>query len=217
MRHLAPLHNENQMNVRSVAQQICPPVAWRALTRSVRLIRSARRRQPAGPPRKQDLEIYWDPAMAALLETWGEGNAWSEIQAFLCLCEGRVLDIACGTGKVIEINSRFPALELHGCDISDFLIGKARERGIPAERLRVCDATNTGYADKAFDYSYSIGSLEHFLEPGIGGFLEECRRITRRASFHNIPVARKGCDHGWTHSTQSFFNNSVSWWLPKFR
>ena len=53
--------------------------------------------------------------------------------------------------------------------------------------------------------------------PGIGGFLEECRRITRRASFHNIPVARKGCDHGWTHSTQSFFNNSVSWWLPKFR
>jgi SAM-dependent methyltransferase len=207
------------VNVRHFAQQICPPVAWRLLARSVRLARQVVRRRgaAAGPPGSQELEVYWDPAMAAALETWGEGNAWNEIQYFLCLCTGRVLDIACGTGKVIVINSRFPALELHGCDISDFLIRKALERGIAKERLRVCDATQTGYADKFFDYAYSIGSLEHFTEDGISRFLEECRRTTRVASFHNIPVSRSNRDQGWISPNQSYFNNGVSWWLPKFQ
>jgi len=203
---------------RGLAQDVCPPIAWRLLTRMVRLVRQARRRRRAtDSPGAQDLAVYWNPAMAAALETWGEGNTWNEIQYFLCLCSGRVLDIACGTGKVIGINARFPSLELYGCDISDFLIGKALERGIEPARLRVCDATDTGYESKFFDYSYSIGSLEHFTEEGIGKFLEECRRTTRVASFHNIPVSRGARDHGWITPNQSYFNNSVGWWLPKFQ
>src|SRR5436190_664652 len=112
--------------------------------------------------------------------------------------------------------SRFPDLEVHGCDISDFLLGKAAERGLPRDRLHLCDATKTGYADGRFDYAYSIGSLEHFTEEGIGGFLQECRRITRTASFHNIPVSNTGEDQGWVRPYQSYFNNTVEWWLRKF-
>jgi ubiquinone/menaquinone biosynthesis C-methylase UbiE len=161
--------------------------------------------------------MYWDDQMAQLLETWGEGNVWNEIQYLLWEQRGRVLDIACGTGKTIEVLSRYPGLELHGFDISDFLIRKARERGIAAERLRVADATKLEYPDASFDYSYSIGSLEHFTEDGLDAAIAECGRVTVRRAFHMVPVSRSGTDEGWMKTYQSFFNNSVAWWVAKYR
>jgi SAM-dependent methyltransferase len=168
-------------------------------------------------PDHQALDVYWDPKMAAILETWGEGNAWNEIQLLLVNASGSVLDIACGTGKVMTILAPYPNIEVHGFNISDFLIAKAIDRGIPRDRLRVADATNTGYGDDAFDYGYSIGSLEHFTEEGIHGFVAETYRITRKASFHMIPVSRSGRDEGWMTTLQSFHNNSVDWWLERYR
>jgi ubiquinone/menaquinone biosynthesis C-methylase UbiE len=154
--------------------------------------------------------------MADMLETWGEGNVWSEVQLLMVDRQGKTLDIACGTGKTMEILSKFPGLELHGLDISDFLLSKAEQRGIPKDRLRVCDATRTDYSDGEFDYSYSIGSLEHFTEQGIVDFLSEASRLTRKASFHMIPVSRSGKDEGWLKTVQSFHNNSIDWWLKRF-
>jgi len=167
-------------------------------------------------PEHQDLDVYWDPKMAALLETWGIGNAWNEIQLLLVNARGSVLDIACGTGKVMTLLAPYPDLEVHGFDISDFLIGKAIARGIPRERLRIADATKTDYPDDAFDYGYSIGSLEHFTEDGIVAFVAETHRIIRRASFHQIPTARNGKNTGWIKTLQSYHNNSVDWWLERF-
>lgn len=168
-------------------------------------------------PTHQALDVYWDPKMAAVLETWGIGNAWNEIQLLLVNARGTVLDIACGTGKVMTILAPYANLEVHGFDISDFLIQKAIDRGIAPDRLRVADATKTGYPDNAFDYGYSIGSLEHFTEDGIRAFVAETHRITRKASFHQIPVSRSGRDEGWMTTLQSFHNNSVEWWLERYR
>lgn len=166
---------------------------------------------------RQDLDVYWDPEMAKMLETWGEGNAWNEIQLFMVNCKGSVLDIACGTGKTIELLEKFPELELYGCDISDFLINKAIERGIPASHLAVCDATKTDYSDNYFSYAYSIGSLEHFTEDGIVKFISECHRIVKETSFHMVPVSKSGKDEGWIKSMQSYHNNSEDWWLRKYK
>ena len=164
----------------------------------------------------QDLDIYWDSKMAEILETWGEGNVWNEIQYLVVALNGRVLDIACGTGKTMEILSKFSMLEIHGCDISDLLIKKANSRGIEKARLKVGDATNMDYERNSFDYAYSIGSLEHFTEDGIVSLLKECKRVTKNASFHNIPVSRSNKDEGWIKRTQSYYNNSIDWWMDKF-
>ncbi len=43
---------------------------------------------------EQDLDIYWDPKMAEMLDRRGEGNAWNDIQLLMAGCKGRVLDIA---------------------------------------------------------------------------------------------------------------------------
>ena len=56
------------------------------------------------------------------------------------LIKKKVLDIACGTGKVIQILNNIGIRGFHGCDISDFLINKAKQKGIPSEKLVVCDA-----------------------------------------------------------------------------
>lgn len=167
-------------------------------------------------PAKQDLDLYWDPKMAEILEHWGDDNVWNEIQMFFSVLEGKVLDVACGTGITIMKLKTYPALDLYGCDISDLLIRKGVEKGIPPEKLCVCDATRMPYANQEFNYSYSIGSLEHFTEEGIRDFLKEARRVTRKASIHMLPVSRSGRDEGWMKTLQSFHNNSGPWWRERF-
>ncbi len=202
--------------VKNVVRDLCPPLAWRGLQRVKAGLRPAIERVQGGHPSAQDLDVYWDDEMAALLESWGEGNVWNEIQLLLHESHGRVLDIACGTGKTMEVLSRFPRLDITGCDISDLLISKARERGIPASKLSVADATKLEYPDGAFEYSYSIGSFEHFTDAGLDSVIAESARVTSRAAFHMVPVSRSNKDEGWMKTYQSFFNNSVEWWMAKY-
>lgn len=213
--------------IRQIFQQVCPPILWKAIA-STKIGLSENKRWKSffkqgysnlknTKPTNQDLDPYWQPEMAAMLETWGEGTVWNELEFLMVNTRGKVLDIACGTGKNIESLAKFPNINVHGCDISDFLIQKAAERGVSKERLRVCDATMTGYDDNSFDYAYSIGSLEHFTEEGIVKFIAEAYRTTKHSSFHMIPVSRSGKDDGWVKTSQSYYNNSSEWWLNKYK
>lgn len=196
-----------------IVKQLCPPVLLGGAQRIRKAFASS-----APAPRSntaQDLDVYWDPNMADMLETWGEGNAWNDIQLLMAHRQGKVLDIACGTGKVIEILKRYPTLELYGCDISDLLLSRAAQRGIAKDRLTLTDATKMSYVDQSFDFAYSIGSLEHFTETGIIDFLRENLRIVRGPTFHMVPMSRDRKDHGWITTSQSYFNNSEDWWLKK--
>jgi len=166
--------------------------------------------------KEQELDIYWTEDMAYQLENWGKAHTWNEIECLLINCEGKVLDIACGTGVNILAMERFNKIQLYGFDISDFLIKKAIEKGIDSSRLSVQNATNTNYKDNEFDYSYSIGSLEHFTIEGIHMFLKECSRYTSKRAFHMIPISESNNNEGWMRTNQSFFNNSVGWWSEIF-
>lgn len=210
---------ENSKRIlREIIRQFCPPIVLGGM-RSLLYRLMPSRSITANVSRdtgEQDLSVYWDEKMAEALETWGESNVWKEIPLLMVNCRGKILDIACGTGKTMEIISGFH-LDVHGCDISDLLISKARERGIPQDHLTVCDATRMPYENNSFDYAYSIGSLEHFTEEGITQLLEECHRTVRKTSFHMIPVSRSGKDEGWIKTQQSYYNNSVDWWLGKYQ
>lgn len=210
--------------MKRIIEQICPPFIWNRLApmlsrlnKKIGSWRSSSKKKNSTSGTVHDCELYWDEDFAQVLETWGEGNAWKEIELLMTDRTGRVLDIACGTGKVMQILSRFPEIEIYGCDISDLLIGKALNRGIASEVLRVCDATKTGYDADFFDYAYSIGSLEHFTEEGLSKFIQECRRIVKSTTFHQVPVSRSGLNEGWIQPLQSYNNNNVEWWLDKFR
>jgi SAM-dependent methyltransferase len=166
---------------------------------------------------RQDTEIYFDPKFAEILETWAADNAWQEIQVFLRNRTGKVLDLACGTGRTNDFLKGFDGLEYYGCDISEPLIAKAIQRGISSERVRAADATKLDYKDGEFDYIYSIGSLEHFTVEGLKATLAECKRVCRGINFHQIPVSRSGLNEGWITPSQSYWNNNEDWWLNIFR
>ena len=206
--------------MKSIVKDLCPPILWNSLLSLKASLKASSNSSLSSPTSlntdHQELDVYWDTEMAKMLETWGEGNVWSEIQFLMATCNGRVLDIACGTGKTMEIISQFRDVEVFGIDISDFLINKAIDRGIDINHLKVSDATSTGYSDDFFKYSYSIGSLEHFTNTGISEFIAESYRVSEIASFHTIPVSRSGKDEGWIKRFQSYHNNSVDWWLNKF-
>jgi SAM-dependent methyltransferase len=180
------------------------------------LYRSATKscRQKTGD--KQDTDIYFDPAFAEILETWGVNNAWHEIQFLLGNRRGKVLDLACGTGRTHDFLKRFTYLEYYGCDISSMLIEGAIKRGISRERLRVLDATKLDYASGEFDYVFSIGSLEHFTLDGLRSALAECCRVCRGINLHQVPVSRSGLNEGWITPYQSYWNNSEKWWSSIF-
>ena len=168
-------------------------------------------------PTKQQLEIYNEESFARELSFWGEQNAWRELEHLICLKRGRVLDMCCGVGGTMHKLNKFKDMEVHGFDISEFLIEKAIESGINADRVKVANAIKTGYPKDFFDYSYSIGSLEHFTEEDILLFLEETKKITRHETMHQIPVARNERFNGWLELDQSYFNMPQEWWRIKFK
>jgi ubiquinone/menaquinone biosynthesis C-methylase UbiE len=205
--------------MKSTLEQLIPPILYNFLAPVRSVLRSymLKNFEYKKAPENQELDVYWNPKLAELLENWGNDTVWNEIQFLMSNCSGKVLDIACGPGKPMELLSKFPGLDVYGCDISDLLISKAIERGISKDRLVVCDATNTKYESDFFDNAYSIGSLEHFTEDGIVEMLLECKRIVKGTSFHMIPVSRSGNNEGWITCFQSYHINSVAWWLEKYK
>ena len=204
--------------MRRVIDDFCPPVLRRQLWKlKLRWMHSRLYAVQSAQVHEQDLDVYWDQSMADALEQWGKGSVWDEIQYLLINCQGRVLDIACGPGGTMLVLAKYHDLELHGIDISDLLINQSIKRGIESTRLRVGNATSMPYEENSFEYGYSIGSLEHFTEQGILDMLGECKRVVSKASFHMIPVSRDGKNQGWLKTVQSFHNNSVEWWLDKYK
>lgn len=209
--------------MRKFLKEIIPPIALKVYKKIINASKNfsknnSKKNSVQTNSHQQDLSVYWDSEMAALLETWGKDHVWNEIQMFLVGKKGKVLDIACGTGVTIKIASKNKDLEVYGCDISDLLITKAVGRGIDKKYLQVCDAANMSiYPDDYFDYSYSIGSLEHFTEDGILKFIAEVQRITKQATFHMVPISRDGQNKGWIKTYQSYFNNNEQWWMDRFK
>lgn len=166
---------------------------------------------------KQYLDVYWDDDYIKDALNWGSGTVWNEIQYLLLSAKGTVLDIACGPAPVMSILDKTNKnIKSYGCDISDRLVELAIKNGISKDRIKVADATNLDYKDNCFDYSYSIGSLEHFTEDGIEAFIDNCYRVTRVASYHQIPTCKDGRLEGWINLKQSFHNMPISWWKEKF-
>lgn len=140
----------------------------------------------------QDIDIYNTSLTAEKLSEWGKETTWNEIQMFFDDKEGKILDVACGTGlniiDLLRINSK---ASLYGCDISQYLIDIAVENGVKKENLFCIDATELNFEENFFDYSYSIGSMEHFTEDGIDKLIEKLSKITKKTSIHMMPVSKK--------------------------
>lgn len=167
---------------------------------------------------KQDIKIYDTKLTADKLNEWGKGTTWNEIQMFFISKKGKILDLACGTGlNILDLKKLNPDAEIYGCDISQNLINICIDSGIDKKMLICKDATQIEFGENFFDYSYSIGSLEHFTEQGLEDIIKKLHFITKKYSIHMMPVSKKNANEGWIKTYQTFHNNNTNWWIGKFK
>lgn len=97
-----------------------------------------------------------------------------EVEIVSPYARGRdVLELGCGTGLILERVAPM-ARSAKGIDLSEGMIGKARERGLD---VRVGSVTELPYEDASFDCVYSFKVLAHV--PDIGKAIAEAKRVTR--------------------------------------
>ncbi|MBD1170201.1 class I SAM-dependent methyltransferase [Pelagibacterales bacterium SAG-MED02] len=165
----------------------------------------------------QDIEIYDEVEAADRIDEWGQHDVWNEIKFIMHDKKGKILDLACGTGKnILDLKKINKEAQFFGCDISQSLINIAVKNGVNKDYLTCIDATKMNFQENFFDYSYSIGSLEHFTEDGIEKVIDGLYFCTKIASFHMMPVSKKNINEGWMKTYQTFHNNSEEWWVKKF-
>ncbi|OCT99526.1 probable tRNA methyltransferase 9B [Xenopus laevis] len=87
-----------------------------------------------------------------------QSKAWPKVRQFLLEQEpgSLIVDIGCGTGKYLSVNSEIYNL---GCDYCKPLVEIAKNN---KHEVMVCDNLNLPFRDQCFDTVISIGVIHHF-------------------------------------------------------
>lgn len=92
-------------------------------------------------------------------------------------CSGPLLDVGCGLGGTAEyLRKSFPNRSIYGINVSEYQIGKCRERA-PDAHFEVMPAEQMRFPDAMFDSIVSIEAALHFR--GRQEFLREARRVLK--------------------------------------
>lgn len=85
----------------------------------------------------------------------------------------RILDVGCWTGDIIEV---FKESSLHGVDISEWAVDKARKKGIDARVIDI-EKEELPYDDNFFDVVICSEVLEHIIDQD--KILKEIHRVLK--------------------------------------
>lgn len=90
--------------------------------------------------------------------------------------QNRILDIACGNGRLLKMIAQKTNVEAFGIDISDEMVNVAREENRDMTFF-VSEADKTPFEDSFFDAITVCCAFHHFVDPE--AFLEEAHRILK--------------------------------------
>jgi ubiquinone/menaquinone biosynthesis C-methylase UbiE len=121
-----------------------------------------------------------------------------------------VLDIGCGTGRVMEHLA--PACrEIHGIDISQAMVeqGRARLAHLPNVHFHLGNGYDlAGFGDGPFEVVYSIVALQHMARPVAYNYLLESHRVLRPGGvlwFYVPNLLREDGFAAFHHFSQPWF------------
>ena len=109
---------------------------------------------------------------------------------------GRALEIGCGPGRLMKPLSRHFG-EIYGVDVSDEMIGLARERlrDVPNAHVEATDGASLAqFADDSFDFVYSYAVFQHVPSKDVvREYMRETARVLKaggvfRGQFNGLPA-----------------------------
>jgi SAM-dependent methyltransferase len=124
--------------------------------------------------------------------------------------DAAVLDIGCGTGRVME-HLAPRCREVHGVDISERMVQDGRRRlgHLPNVRFHHGNGYDlAGFADGSFDVVYSIVALQHMPRTVAYNYLLESNRVLRQGGvlWLYVPnLLRDDCFAAFHHFSQPWF------------
>lgn len=99
--------------------------------------------------------------------------------------EDSILDVGCGKGFMLhDFLMAKPNLKIAGLDISNYCYDKCMSTIKPFYTLGSCDSLP--YADKSFDYVFSIATIHNLDLEGVKKSLKEIVRVTRKNAFIKV-------------------------------
>jgi ubiquinone/menaquinone biosynthesis C-methylase UbiE len=122
----------------------------------------------------------------------------------------RVLDVGCGGGQfAMRLADRFADIELVGVDLSPDQVARAQRRARGRDRLSFVEgsALDLPFGAETFDLIYSVGSLKHWPDPGVG--LHECARVATPGARLFVMEGDRGCRH------EDLLELGAAWGLPR--
>ena len=133
-------------------------------------------------------DISWRKAICQGKESFGDTEV--QYRAIQLLCSGkgqRVLEIGCGTGRLVDYLSRC-GFNVSGIDIapSAILWGLSF---FPYRDLRIASATATSFPDNAFDVVVSFDLIEHLQSVDL--HIEEVKRVLKPGGIYFLKTPHK--------------------------
>lgn len=113
-----------------------------------------------------------------------EGRRVARLLALLDVRPGdSVLEVGVGAGNILE---QIQGAQLHGIDISDYILAKAGERLGDRATLQKADAEALPYEGASFDRVYCSEVLEHVIDPK--AVVAEMRRVLKPGGVAVVSV-----------------------------
>jgi MPBQ/MSBQ methyltransferase len=104
-------------------------------------------------------------------------NMMAKVVSKLTKRNGPLLDVGCGLGGTSEyLAQHFPVNNIYGINVSEFQIGKCRER-LPSAHFEVMPAERMQFPDAVFEAIVSVEAALHFK--GRREFLNESWRVMK--------------------------------------
>lgn len=120
---------------------------------------------------------FWQPVIPTFREFYGLTGASS------------VLDVGCGKGFMLhDMALLIPGITVKGVDVSEYAVANAIEDMRP--HVRVANARDLPFPDKAFDLAISINTVHNLEKDECAEALREIMRVSRGRAYITVDAYR---------------------------
>jgi len=130
---------------------------------------------------------YWDGERQFGYGGYRYDGRWRPVAEAMAMHYGLkagmgVLDVGCGKGFLLhEFTQVVPGLDVAGLDVSEYAIAHAKEEVRP--HLTLGSAASLPYADRSFDFVYSLNTLHNLPNYDLHAALGEIERVGMGKSY----------------------------------